>query len=300
MPCGNDRQHRGFQRASGCVGRRIRRGPEAQYFLSWTWLSNGFPGWSAPGSFFAAREANSQTTRVYFPLRLRTKEWKGGGLLQRDDIGRKLRGRYTGFVCKPEVETDVIKAFAARLKQLNWANVHLENIRTSETRFQRLLNQFPGALFERKEFVRVNKRDNTDNCVCPILRLPDSWEKYLESLPSSNMRQKIRRFLRQLGVVQRVEDHGCRCEHGRARRGASCRSGRRNGRSARATASRSWSRTTATCCATRLTRVRSSCRCSGRARSRSARWAASSIPSSDRCCSSSPAATRRSRPLRQA
>jgi tetratricopeptide (TPR) repeat protein len=187
-----------FKRLQGAWDAAYDADPEAQYFLSWTWLSKWLPRLVGPWFILAAREANSQNYAGFFPLRLRTKEWKSGGFYNEINMAGNYVADYTGFVCKPEVETDVIKAFAARLKQLNWANVHLENIRTSETRLQRLLNHFPGTLFERKEFVRVNKKDNTDNCVCPILHLPDSWEKYLENLPSSNMRQKIRRFLRQL------------------------------------------------------------------------------------------------------
>ena len=45
---------------------------------------------------------------------------------------------------------------------------------------------------------RVNKTDNVNNCKCPSLDLPESWELYLQEKVGSNTRQKFRRFLRRV------------------------------------------------------------------------------------------------------
>lgn len=171
---------------------------EATYFLSWEWLSTWLPRLSGPWFILAARRGDSPGYVGFFPLRLRTKERRSGGFYNEINMAGNYLADYTGFICSDAFESEVIRAFAAHLKKLNWTNLHLENFRTSDARLQLLLKNFPSKVFATRDIPRVNKHDNTDNCICPYLALSDSFERYLEGLPSSNMRQKIRRFLRQL------------------------------------------------------------------------------------------------------
>jgi tetratricopeptide (TPR) repeat protein len=174
--------------------------PQAQYFLSWLWLSKWFRRLSGPWFILAARQEGSSDYVGFFPLRLRTKEKRGGGFYNEINMAGNYVADYTGFICAATFEEEVIKSFALHLRKLHWTNMHLENIRMSEDRLQRLLSHFPARMFEMRDIPRINP-DSTNNCICPQLELPDNWERYLESLPSSNMRQKIRRFLRQLDAA---------------------------------------------------------------------------------------------------
>ena len=108
---------------------------EAQIFLSWQWLS----GWlsSIPGPWFilAAKERDAADLPyvAFFPLRLQT-------TIEKSDVFGNVRmagnfgADYTGIVCRPEAEHKVIPAFARAIRQMNWARLHLDNVRISERR----------------------------------------------------------------------------------------------------------------------------------------------------------------------
>jgi tetratricopeptide (TPR) repeat protein len=103
---------------------------------------------------------------------------------------------YTGIVCAPDTESKVIPAFARCIKQqMNWARLHLENVRMSERRFRLLLAYFPNANFEVTEVSRVDKVEGIDFTRCPYATMPEDWNSYLMSL-STNRRQKTRRDLK--------------------------------------------------------------------------------------------------------
>jgi CelD/BcsL family acetyltransferase involved in cellulose biosynthesis len=102
---------------------------------------------------------------------------------------------YTGLLCLPEAQHRAIPAFTRCLKALNWTRLHLENIRISDERLRPLLAHFPARTFRTSQIEHINKEDNINNCICPHVALPGTWDDYLNSL-SANTRQKIRRFLR--------------------------------------------------------------------------------------------------------
>lgn len=173
--------------------------PDAQYFLSWQWLASYLLSLRGPWFVFAARPREAGVPYVgFFPLRLRTKEHRGNGQFYNDIImGGNYWADYTGFICVPPHEDAVMSAFAEQLQKLNWTYLRLDNIRASDTRIERLLLHFPKKKFDIETLGRVNQTDNIDNCVCPYVTLPDDWDTYVGTL-STNTRQKIRRFLRQL------------------------------------------------------------------------------------------------------
>ena len=171
---------------------------EAQIFLSWKWLS----GWlsSIPGPWFilAAKERDAADLPyvAFFPLRLQT-------VIEKSDVFGNVRmagnfgADYTGIVCRPEAEHRVIPTFARAIKQMNWAHLHLDNIRMSERRWRLLTACFPKASFHSAKVDKTVKIDGVDNSLCPYAALPNDWNSYLGTL-STNTRQKIRRLLKQL------------------------------------------------------------------------------------------------------
>jgi CelD/BcsL family acetyltransferase involved in cellulose biosynthesis len=172
--------------------------PEAQFFLSWTWMSCWLAAIDSPWFILAARPDGEAAPYVaFFPLWVETKERKSGGFYNNVYMGGNYTADYTGFVCRPEYEEQALRALAARAKQLNWTQFRLEFLRASERRTALFMQAFPAAEFDVTEISRVEK-DDIDNSLCPFLSLPADWDDYLDSRVSANSRQKIRRLLRQV------------------------------------------------------------------------------------------------------
>jgi tetratricopeptide (TPR) repeat protein len=170
--------------------------PEAQFFLSWPWMSRWLEVLKAPWSVLAARPGDATDYAAFFPLALQTKEREDGGFYCDVAMGGNYAADYTGFICRPGLEAQAIPAFAGRIKALHWSNLRVEYFRASEQRAKLFLDAFPAAAFGSTEIDRTNP-DKVDNSLCPFASLPGDWDAYLAGL-SANTRQKIRRLLRQL------------------------------------------------------------------------------------------------------
>lgn len=174
--------------------------PEAQIFLSWKWLSGWLRHIEGPWFILAAKASSAADAPyvAFFPLRLQTTIEKANVVTAMRMAGN-YSADYTGIVCTPEMENRAIPAFARYVKQVNWAQLCLENVRMSERRLRLLLACFPNANFKRTEVDRVSKVDGIDNSLCPYATLPTDWNAYLDSL-GTNTRQKIRRLLKQVNA----------------------------------------------------------------------------------------------------
>ncbi|MFN3348031.1 GNAT family N-acetyltransferase [Pseudorhodoplanes sp.] len=171
--------------------------PDAQFFLSWIWMAQWIPLLSGPWAILAARPHANAKYVAFFPLRWRLKEERSGFHNELSMMGNSAAD-YTGFICKPDYDTRAIAAIARYIKRLNWRRINLENVRTTEARLKALLSNFSDKRFDTRQLTRVNKSDNIDNCICPAVSLPGDWDSYLAARTSANMRQKVRRFLRQV------------------------------------------------------------------------------------------------------
>lgn len=173
--------------------------PEAQIFLSWTWLSKWLTRLDNQWFILAARPHPGSLHYVaFFPLQVRCVAGKDGRLYNEITMAGNKIADYTGLICMPEFEDQAIPAFAAFIKSLHWAELNLEFVRASDRRLALLLPHFPDADFEAVQVDEVNRIDNINNCICPYISLPDDWDEYLNNNVSSNSRQKIRRFLRKV------------------------------------------------------------------------------------------------------
>lgn len=186
----------GFKRVRENWNAVYEADPEAQFFLSWTWLAQWFADAERNWFVLAARpDADASAYVAFLPLRLRTKLRKGLGFYNEINMAGNYTADYTGLICEPRSDCQAIPALARRLKTLNWARMRLENIRASDARVRLLLAHFPDRTFDTEKIRRINESDNIDNCICPHVNLPGDWDGYLGGL-SANTRQKIRRFLR--------------------------------------------------------------------------------------------------------
>ena len=105
---------------------------------------------------------------------------------------------YTGIICAPEFVDRAVPALAKHLRKMHWAKLHLENLRMSERRLRSFVKNLADERLDIRKMTRVNKVDGINNCKCPSLDLPGSWDAYLEQKLGSNTRQKFRRFLRRV------------------------------------------------------------------------------------------------------
>jgi CelD/BcsL family acetyltransferase involved in cellulose biosynthesis len=170
--------------------------PDAQFFLSWKWLSGWLRQIASPWVILAARKAAGKDAPyvAFLPLRIQFKVTDARFHNELTMAGN-FAADYTGILCEPGLDHLVIPALARHLKQMNWARLNLENIRIPEARYRLLAAHFSKAKFDVQEISRVGKVDGIDNNICPFAPLPGDWNVYLDRL-SANTRQKIRRLLK--------------------------------------------------------------------------------------------------------
>jgi CelD/BcsL family acetyltransferase involved in cellulose biosynthesis len=171
--------------------------PEGQIYLSWMWMSKWLTVLPLPKAILAARPEGSSAYAAFFPLALHVKERDGGGFYNYINMGGNYCADYTGFICRPEFEEQAIPALAEGIKQLNWAELKLDYFCASDRRAGLFLQAFDASAFEIAETARID-RDNINHTVAPFAPLPGDWEAYLGGRLSANMRQKVRRLLRQI------------------------------------------------------------------------------------------------------
>lgn len=174
---------------------------EAQFFLSWPWMSRRLQDLGTSWLVLAAwSESDPASCVAFFPLSICRVEKGGVSRHELRTAGSPIAD-YTGFICRPGHERQALAGFAEALqglaRRLHWDDLSLVNIRASEERLRFFLARFPAARFDLVRRSCVNK-DGTDNSVCPYVALPGDWETYLAEAVSSNTRQKLRRFLRQV------------------------------------------------------------------------------------------------------
>lgn len=168
---------------------------ESTVFLSWAWMNQAFH--SAPGRWRVITAWVGQELVAVLPLKYRVHWSKTRSEFQTEIEagGRLLWSEYTGFLCDPEFEQPALEAIAAHLQSNRWIRLSLRYV-CGENRIQRFAWAFSQSQYRTKfKPYRINKGE-TDNLLCPQVRLPVSYDAYLAGQLSRNMRQKIRRFER--------------------------------------------------------------------------------------------------------
>lgn len=171
--------------------------PHAQHFLSFRWLKR-FMARKKRWFILALKEKDPGAPFVaFFPLRLQTKQDKEGLFYDEIVMAGNYAADYTGFLCLPDYERHAVLGFSKYLKQQVWKEIKFDYFDGPPERREALIRamQGPKVMFRNK--VPVNEQ-NIDNTICPRVRLPDSWDAYLEQHMSSQTRQKLRRFLRKV------------------------------------------------------------------------------------------------------
>jgi len=172
--------------------------PEAHLFVSWNWIYKWFELISYSTFVLAARPDESSDYVAFLPLWIKTKERKkNGDLYHVIHMGGNHFADYNGLLCRPGFEEPALTAIAERLKQMNWAQLQLQDIRMSDSRLALFMKAFRRKDFEVEEKTS-DVQEGIDLNICPSAQLPGDWDAYLDTKLSANTRQKLRRLLRQL------------------------------------------------------------------------------------------------------
>jgi CelD/BcsL family acetyltransferase involved in cellulose biosynthesis len=175
--------------------------PEAQFFLSWSWMSGRLRSLGTSWLVLAVRPASDPSACVAFlPLSVHGIRAEGGSSCELRTAGSPVAD-YTGFVCRPDHEQDALTALAVALLRLRqrvpWDGLRLAGLRASAPRLQAFLSPLIRAGLEPRAR-RADNGDGIDQAVCPYVPLPGSWDGYLSTAIGAGTRQKIRRFLRRI------------------------------------------------------------------------------------------------------
>jgi tetratricopeptide (TPR) repeat protein len=174
--------------------------PQAQFFLSWVWLSGWLQMVAEPWFILAAKSDTHDSSYVaFFPLKVTLKQQDGGRFDTQLCMAGNSMADYTGLICLPGYEEEVIPAFAAYIQQqLVWSSLNVKNILETDTRMSLFLRNFSGDGFDFSQHRFQNQGEDTDNYIAPYVSFGDNWDQYLQNYVGSNTRQKIRRFLRKI------------------------------------------------------------------------------------------------------
>src|SRR6476469_943417 len=174
--------------------------PHAQFFLSWVWLSGWLQMIAEPWFILAAKPDTHGSSYVAFlPLKLILNERDRGDFDTQLYMAGNSVADYTGFICLPGYEEEVIPAFAAYIQQqLVWSTFDVQNILATDPRISLFLSSFSGDSLNFTQHRLQNVGEATDHYIAPYVSLPDDWEQYLQNNVGVNTRQKIRRFLRKI------------------------------------------------------------------------------------------------------
>lgn len=158
--------------------------PHAHIFVSWVWLRKWFEMAPYPWFVLAVQLDAPSPYVAFFPLISR----EASKLVRVLYMGGRPFAYYTGFVCVPEYETEVLVALATYLQdQVGWDRFQLENV--VDPRLETLLNHFPDKKFETQPAQHYPYMS--------IPALPDNWEHYLQTL-GTKTRRNLRRSLRDI------------------------------------------------------------------------------------------------------
>lgn len=171
--------------------------PDAQHFLSWTWL-NRYLSHRRRWFILALRKNEPGSPYLaFFPLRLQTKANADGIFTDEIIMAGNFAADYTGFITLPDYEQQAITGFAAYLRQERWTQIKLDYFSGPPGRREALVRALQGPEVMFRNNVPRNEQQ-IDNTICPVIHLPDSWDGYLEQHMSGQTRQKLRRFLRKV------------------------------------------------------------------------------------------------------
>lgn len=135
---------------------------------------------------------------AFFPLRIVTEPDKKTGRFHDSIVmAGNAAADYTGFITLPDYENHAVAGFCSYIRQQNWTELKLDYLSGPPERHSAMIRALQGPLVMFRDNMPTNPY-NINNCICPVVSLPDTFDSYLDSHMSSQTRQKLRRFLRKV------------------------------------------------------------------------------------------------------
>jgi tetratricopeptide (TPR) repeat protein len=183
--------------------------PEANYFLSWIWISTWFRSRSLPWLVLGAKARAEDDLYVgFFPLQLGTTLDKGRGFHNTLSMGGSHFATYTGVLCDGAAADSVMAAFADRIRALRWTSVNLDDIYISADRLRPFLERFPASEFTTGKVARsphvTGDGQSIDHDVYIYIDLPHDFESFLDVNLGPKTRRNARRALRALEASEEL------------------------------------------------------------------------------------------------
>ncbi len=172
--------------------------PEANYFLSWTWMAAWLKRVKAKWLILAARPNPGSTPVAFLPIQLITKMNPELGFYNEIFMGGYYLAGYTGFLCDPAWQDKALPAIAYALRRLNWAALHLVGVNASEKRLALFTGALPKGKFTIRTKPRIDIADKFNYSIYPRLFLRGSMDDYLASAMGAATRKNARSGLRKL------------------------------------------------------------------------------------------------------
>jgi CelD/BcsL family acetyltransferase involved in cellulose biosynthesis len=159
----------------------------AQVFLTWTWLREQIAIQHQQLQILVAFQGNQPIGVL--PLRWGRPNRFSLPLERQLCMVGNPQADYTGMLCLPEAETQVIEAFANYLRaQADWGVMQLRDVIDPRcATLIELLSNAPGYDLYRYR-----------GAICPYIDLPASWETYLTENVSTKQRKNLRKALKTL------------------------------------------------------------------------------------------------------
>ena len=169
--------------------------PEADFFLSFKWLSGIFRANPGRWSLYAVRHAGRYV--CLFPARRDQRKSASAGVIRMElrAAGRLTFSEYTGFICDPAHAAPALAALAQHLSRTDFSRLSLRYEPTG-TRSALFAAAFPAKEFRIKwPGYRING-GQVDCLICPRVVLPGDFETYLATGLSHKSRKRYRRHER--------------------------------------------------------------------------------------------------------
>ncbi len=163
-------------------------------FTSWEWLRGNFDATAADLWILAVRIEDGPEYVGFLPLKLRSVQRFGIVLERRLEMMGNYDADYTGFICLPEYEAQVLTACARYLvTNRSWHSLTLKDI--LDPRLDAFVAEIQRLTQTLNRTLNLQVETGT---VSPFVLFPGDWETYLMTAVKGPYRRKIRNALKKL------------------------------------------------------------------------------------------------------
>lgn len=170
-----------------------RQDDEADYFLSWSWLSQLYENSAESVLILAVKNSTSAPEYCAFlPLRfgVRFSESRGGFFNNLSMIGGSWADS-TGLLCDPAVEAQAIPVLAHSLKWFSWHQLAFTGLNMSDSRKALLMEPFARQNYHVTDSKPASIDSTLDVSVSPYVKLPETFELFLKKTVNSDISKNI-------------------------------------------------------------------------------------------------------------